>query len=91
MTIAATKDARLDLRLTTTQRQLIERAADLTGSTLAGFAISRLVDDATQVIADAKALALEPDDWDTFIAALDAPDGPVWQRLRARKRTWDAE
>jgi uncharacterized protein (DUF1778 family) len=56
---------------------------------LAGFAIARLVDDATQVIADAKALALEADDWDTFIAALDAPDGPAWQRLRTQKRAWD--
>ena len=90
MSATAAKDARLDLRLTTAQKQLIERAADYSGSTVAGFAVSRLVEDATQVITQAKTLALEPDDWETFIAALDAPDGPAWKRLRTQARVWDA-
>jgi uncharacterized protein (DUF1778 family) len=91
MSTTAVKDARLDLRLTAAQRQLIQRAADLTGTTVAGFAVSRLVDDATQVIAQGRTLALDPQDWDIFVAALDTPDGPAWQRLLDRRRVWEDE
>ena len=86
---ANAKVARLDLRLTSAQRDLIERAAQLNGSTMAGYAISRLVEDASQVVVRANRLVLDEEDWDTFIAALDAPDGPKWHELRTRKRVWD--
>jgi uncharacterized protein (DUF1778 family) len=46
----ATKTERLDLRLTGEQRGLIEQAAAISGSTLAGYSIANLVDAAARTV-----------------------------------------
>jgi uncharacterized protein (DUF1778 family) len=84
----AEKTARLDLRLTEPQKQLIEQAAEISGSTLAGFAISQLVDAASQVVARSRSMTLEAQDWETFVAALEAPDEPAWADLKAMTPVW---
>jgi uncharacterized protein (DUF1778 family) len=82
------KTARLDLRLTEPQKQLIEQAAEISGSTLAGFAVAELMDAASQVVARSRTLALDAEDWDMFVAALEAPDGQAWDALKAMTPVW---
>lgn len=85
----AEKTARLDLRLTEPQKRLIEQAAGISGSTLAGFAVSQLMDAASLVVARSRSLALGAQDWDLFVAALDAPDGQAWNELKAMTPVWE--
>lgn len=85
----AEKTARLDLRLTEPQRQLIEQAAEISGSTLAGFAVSQLMDAATEIVARSRSLVLDRQDWDIFVAALEAPGGQAWDGLKAFTPVWD--
>lgn len=85
----AEKTARLDLRLTEPQKQLIERAAELSGSTLAGFAISELVDAASTLVARSRSMVLDAQDWEVFVAALDSPDDEAWTALKAMTPVWE--
>ena len=85
----ADKTARLDLRLTEPQRQLIEQAAEISGSTLAGFAISQLMDAASQVVARSRSMVLDAEDWDMFVAALESPDDQAWTELKAINPVWE--
>ena len=85
----ADKTARLDLRLTEPQRQLIEQAAEISGSTLAGFAISQLMDAASQVVARSRSMVLDAEDWDMFVAALESPDDQAWTELKAITPVWE--
>lgn len=84
----ADKTARLDLRLTAPQKHLIEQAAEISGSTLAGFAISQLVDAASNVVARSRSLVLDAQDWDMFVAALESPDDQAWAELKAMTPVW---
>lgn len=85
----AEKTARLDLRLTEPQKQLIEQAAAISGSTLAGFAVSQLMDAAAQVVTRARSLTLDAEDWDMFVAALESPDEQAWTELKAMTPVWE--
>lgn len=84
----AEKTARLDLRLTEPQKQLIEQAAEISGSTLAGFAVSHLMDAASQVVTRARSLTLDAEDWDMFVSALESPDEQAWAELKAMTPVW---
>jgi uncharacterized protein (DUF1778 family) len=86
---AVTKNARLDLRMTATQRELIERAADVAGTTVTSFAVTRLVADAEQVVRQAKTIQLDDDEWDAFVQILDAPPAPKFADLLSRTPAWD--
>lgn len=85
----AEKTARLDLRLTEPQKQLIEQAAEISGSTLAGFAVSQLMDAASQVVTRARSLTLDAEDWDMFLAALESPDERAWNELKGMRPVWE--
>lgn len=85
----AEKTARLDLRLTEPQKHLIEQAAELSGSTLAGFAISELVDAASNVVARSRSMVLDAQEWEMFVAALDSPDEQAWLELKAMTPVWE--
>ena len=84
----STKTARLDLRLTSEQRELLERAATIAGSSVASYSITALLDAASRSLARAHTLVLSESDWDEFVAALDTPDDEAWLRLRAQKTVW---
>jgi uncharacterized protein (DUF1778 family) len=83
------KTARLDLRLSEPQKDLLEQAAELSGSTLSGFAIAHLMEAASEAVSRARVLTLDPASYDEFIAALDAPDDAAWTALRAMTPVWD--
>ena len=86
----STKTARLDLRLTVEQRDLLERAASLAGSSVASYSIAALMDTAVDDVARARRISLSAVDWAEFTAALDAPDDEAWLWLRALKPVWES-
>jgi uncharacterized protein (DUF1778 family) len=73
-----TKTDRLDLRLTAQQKATIEQAALIEGASVSGYAITAVMECATETIYRARALALPGPAWDEFVAALDArPEVPA--------------
>ena len=81
----ATQKKRLDVRLNSKHKQMIEQAADLLGQTLSTFTVSTLVREAEQVIERFGVLRLSTRDRDAFLAALDNPPKPS-ARLRKAAR-----
>ncbi|WP_294180104.1 DUF1778 domain-containing protein [uncultured Schumannella sp.] len=73
----ATKSDRLDLRLTSTQKAEIEKAAALSGRTVTDFSVSVLVREAEEVIRFERELHLSQESWDAFNDILDRPAKPV--------------
>lgn len=86
-TVSKQKTSRLDIRLTDAQRQLIERAAELTGSTLTQWTARHLLESARD-IEEATVLHLESQAFQDFIQALDQPVPPAAEKLMERDPQW---
>ncbi len=87
--LMAEKTARLDLRLAPGQKALVEQAAALNGSTVAGYAVAQLVEAASAAVARSRTLVLDPGAWEDFLAALDAPDDEAFAALRDTTPVWE--
>ena len=61
------------LRLTRPQKRLIERAAEIRGTSLSDFSLTAAVDKAEQILAEQTDLVLDEAGWQTFCDALDHP------------------
>jgi uncharacterized protein (DUF1778 family) len=85
----ATKTSRLDLRLTEEQHQIIETAASLAGSTLSGWSVSTLTNEAARQINDHQLTMLAPAAWDEFLTMLESPEDPRTTDLLNRKPVWE--
>ncbi|MEN2736253.1 DUF1778 domain-containing protein [Microbacterium sp. X-17] len=68
-----TKDRRIEVRVTSVQRELIERAAILEGRTVSDFTATTLTTRAEEVIRHERELRVEEETFAAFAAALDAP------------------
>ncbi len=75
------KDERLALRMTHLQKQLIERAAKIRGSSVSDFSVMATVDRAEQVLLDQTDLVLDEAAWQVFNEALNHP-AQVMPKLR---------
>jgi uncharacterized protein (DUF1778 family) len=72
MAMVTKNDARVDFRLSSQAKAVIEEAAALTGQSLSDFAVSTLLEKATQIL-DAKSLrSLSERDARIFLSVLDA-------------------
>lgn len=69
-------DDRLDFRLNSEAKRVIEQAAALSGQTVKQFAVSTLVQSAEEVLARRQTIHLSNRDRDLFLALLDADEGP---------------
>jgi len=85
----ATRDARLDLRMTADNRALICEAAQLNGTSLSDYVMSVVVRAARSDVLQARVLRLDPEAWDEFVAVLDDPDTDAIVALRSRATRWD--
>jgi uncharacterized protein (DUF1778 family) len=66
-TPARTRDRRLEVRTTTEERDLIDRAVEAAGTDLTSFVVGHLTDAARQVLADRDRFTLDADaaaEWD---------------------------
>jgi len=83
-----TNDARINVRLSSDLKQLVEEAAVTVGQTVCDFTISTLVREARQVISDAQITRLSNRDRDIFLAALDSADAKPNDVLKAAARRY---
>jgi len=82
MATSPNSTARLDFRLQSEHKNLIEQAAALTGQTVSQFAIATLLEASRTAIEQASSTELSTRDRDVFLAMLDA-DGEPNAALRA--------
>jgi uncharacterized protein (DUF1778 family) len=78
----ATKDERLNLRLSASADALIRDAAETLGTSVSEYVTQSAIQRARQVLADQRHFTLDDDTWDRFVAALDRPAEPN-ERLAA--------
>ena len=79
-------DARLDFRLSHPLKELIDRAASLTGQSVSDFAISTLVEKARRIVQESTTTILSDRDRDLFLAMLDGDAQPNEALKRAARR-----
>ena len=75
--MVVTRNARLNLRLTPADDELIRQAALSTGTTVTQFLSDAAIARAHEVLADQHLFVLDPETWDQFVAVLDLPAQPV--------------
>ena len=83
------KSTRLDLRLSPASKDLIEKAAILTGQTLTNFVMSSTLRSAQEIVVEQERLALTNRERDLFLKALDDPTPPN-KALRNAARRFNA-
>ena len=79
------KEVRIEFRTTQAEKDLIARAAHIKGQTLSAYAVSTLLEDASQVIDSATKIELSSRDRELFLALLDSTEEPN-QALREAAR-----
>ena len=72
-----TKSERLEVRLSTEHKSLVERAASLTGQTVSAFVIAELLRCARQVTTEYERRLLARRDWDKFLEIVDRDREPA--------------
>jgi uncharacterized protein (DUF1778 family) len=72
-TPTAPKEARIEVRTTREQKDLIARGASLHGQNVTDFILSSAREKAEMILADQREFVLPEDRWNAFVAALDRP------------------
>lgn len=86
MALKATKPERLETRIAPTQKRLIQRAADLRGTTVTDFVVSSAHAAAIETIRDFEMLELRDKDRNVFVSALLNPPRPNKAARKAAAR-----
>jgi uncharacterized protein (DUF1778 family) len=81
-------DARINVRLSSDLKQLVEEAAVALGQTVSDFTISTLVREARQVIQDTQFTRLSNRDRDVFLSVLESSDAKPNDALKAAARRY---
>ena len=74
--MAATLDARLDVRLPNQLKEIIQQAAELNGQSITDFVVSTLSETARRVVQRERLTVLSDGDRDIFLKMLDADAKP---------------
>lgn len=90
--ITETRSERVDVRMTPTAKQTLQRAAAASNKTLTEFLLDTGLNAALDTLADRRVFQLDEKAWDSFLRMLDAPpkDNPGLRALLARKPVWEA-
>lgn len=83
------KDARIDLRMTSEQKEEVELAANLSGISLSQWSLENLLASARDVIARSGHTVMSPEDFDAFSAALDKPMNPKLESFVSQRSIWE--
>ena len=86
-----TKDARVDLRMSSENRETIARAAEINGLGLTDYMLSVTLPAARADIDAARTISLSSHAFNAFLDLLDAPDTPQAAALRSATTMWDAQ
>lgn len=86
---ASPSDARINIRIRSELKQIIEAAAGTLGLTVSEFVVSTVVREARQVLRQAQVTRLSNRDRDRFLEALDAIDTKPNAALKAAARRYE--
>ena len=81
-----TKDARLDIRITPDQKDLVERAAAVSGLSMTNFVARCIEKAAKRTLQDFEEMTLTKRDSEAFVQALIEPSTPSRRLSRAAER-----
>jgi uncharacterized protein (DUF1778 family) len=70
------KTERIDIRTTTRVKRVLQEAAAARNKTMTEFVLDVAVTEAAEVLADRRLFLLNDEQWEAFMAALDAPTKP---------------
>jgi uncharacterized protein (DUF1778 family) len=73
MTSSPLRSEKLDLRLTPGAKQTLQRAAAAAQRSVSEFVLESALANASETLADRQTFQLDGEQWDAFVAALDAP------------------
>ena len=88
--MAQKKDARIDLRMTRSQKEELELAASMSGISMSQWVMENLLSCARETIAKSTRTVLDPERFDEFVAALDRPMNPRLEAFANEKTIWEA-
>lgn len=71
--VAAVKDSRIAVRLSSDQGALIRHAAEVEGTSITEFTVAATMSHAIDVLADRRMFAVDDAAWNEFQAVLDRP------------------
>lgn len=86
MEAATVKESRLNIRCDGRARELLARAATYAHVSVSEFVLSHALASAEQVVQTHETMSLKPEDFQAFLAALDAPVQPNPALERAFRR-----
>jgi len=67
------RSEKLDIRITPEAKQILQQAAKQRHTTISQFVLESALDSASAVLAERSRLTLSAEQWEAFMAALDAP------------------
>ena len=88
MATSSTNDARINFRLPSELKQIIEQAASELGQTVSDFTVSTLVREAREVLQQTQQTRLSNEDRNLFLKALESADAKPNDALKAAARRY---
>jgi uncharacterized protein (DUF1778 family) len=87
----STRDFTINIRAQQRQRELIDQAAEATGKSRSDFMLEAACQKAEDVLLDRRVFILPDDQWQAFLAILDAPAQPndKLRNLLTTSAPWD--
>ena len=91
MTSSPLRSEKLDLRLTPGAKQTLQRAAAAAQRSVTDFVLESALASAAETLADRRSFRLDPEQWEAFVATLDAPPQlhPRLARLLQEPTLWN--
>lgn len=86
MSTTLTKNARVDVRIKSEHKEMIEKAAHLSGLNVSDFIVSTSVAAAAQVLDRQNKITLSERDWKRFVELIEAETEPTDAAKRAAER-----
>ena len=80
--VKAEKMDRIDLRITREQKELLARAAALSGVSMSSFLVNNVLDRAKRIVSESEAIVLSDRDRDLFYSLLKDPPKPNKNLIR---------
>ena len=71
------KSERIDIRTTPRVKRTLQDAATVSSKTVSEFLLDSALTKAAEVLADRRLFLLDDEQWESFMAALDAPPQPM--------------
>jgi uncharacterized protein (DUF1778 family) len=86
-----TRDININIRAKRTQRDLIDRAAEILGKTRSDFMLETACREAEDVLLDQRVFTLDAETFKKFQAMLDAPpsENPKLRKLMSTPAPWE--